>query len=181
MYARPARTTWRLPVFLAITATRPRPTSVSVPSQRSVVTKVLVPLAGVAVAAPPTVLKTPFAVVTSERTDVPLAGPPARHGRSAPGGLASSARGGMGFERLALRALRGCRRAKMPARKRASRRSCRRLVGRWPLTAAVRATSPDRVSSVEPVGTAATPLSDTNPLLWNGTRRPLVNALPAAP
>ena len=112
---------------------------------------------------------------------VPLAGPLARHGRSAPLGLASSARGGIRLERLARRALRACRIAKMPARKRASRRSCLGLRGRWPLIAAVTATSPARVSSVEPIGTAATPLSDTKPLLWNGTRSPLVNALPDAP
>ena len=180
-YARPALTTWRFPVFLATTATLPRPTSVTVPLQRSVVMKVLAPFAGVAVAAPPTVRNTPLAFVTSERTTVPLAGPLARHGRSAPGGLASSARGGIVFERFALRALRAWRIAKMPARKRASRLTCLRLVGRWPLTAASTATSPARVSSVDPIGTEATPLSDTKPLLWNGTRSPLVNALPVAP
>src|SRR5688500_8542150 len=98
---------------------------------------VVVPLAGVAVAAPPTVRTPPFAVVASERTATPFAGPLARHGASAPAGLASSARGGIRFERLALRALRAWRIAKMPARKRASRRSWRRLVGRWPFTAAV--------------------------------------------
>ena len=65
----------RLPVRLAITATRPRPTSVIVPSQRSVVMNVEVPLAGVAVAAPPTVRKTPLAVVESERTRTPFGGP----------------------------------------------------------------------------------------------------------
>ena len=139
------------------------------------------PFAGVAVAAPPTVRKTPLAIVVSERTLVPLAGPLARHGRSAPGGLASSARGGIRLERFARRALRAWRIAKMPARKRASWRTCLRLVGRWPLTAAFTATSPARVSSVEPIGTAATPLSDTKPLLWNGTRSPAVNALPPRP
>ena len=89
-----------------------------VPSQRSVVMKVEVPLAGVAVAAPPTVRKTPLAVVESERTRTPFAGPLAVHGRSAPAGLISSARGGIVFDAFALRFLRAWRIAKMPARNR---------------------------------------------------------------
>src|ERR671911_2387456 len=120
MYARPALTTLRLPPFLAITATLPRPTSVTVPSQRSVVMNVAVPLAGDAVAAPPTARKTPLAVIDSERTAMPLPGPRGRHGASAPAGLASVALGGIVLEAFCLRFFRACLIWKMPARKRAS-------------------------------------------------------------
>src|SRR3954451_22207264 len=116
MNARPALTAVRLWVRLEITATLPRPTEVTVPSQRSVVLNVaLRPLAGAAYAAPPTVRKTPLPVVTSERPTVPFGGPLRRHAASAPGALVSSARGGIFFLRGPLRK-RACRIAKMPAR-----------------------------------------------------------------
>src|SRR4051812_49884200 len=100
--------TLRLPDFFAVTATLPRPTSVTVPSQRSVVMKVEVPLAGVAVAAPPTARKTPLAVIDSERTAMPLPGPRGRHGASAPALLTSAALGGIVFDAFAFFFLRAC-------------------------------------------------------------------------
>src|SRR5215207_4446837 len=181
MYACPALTVFFLPVLRAITATRPRPTSVTVPSQRSVVTNVAVPLAGAAVAAPPTARKTPLAVIDSDRTRVPLGGPLAVHGASAPFPLTSCARTGILRLRERLRLRRAWRIWKMPARKRASRRSWRLLRGRCPLTAAVSPTWPLRVSTVDPVGTVATPLRGMKPESWNGARREAVNALAVEP
>src|SRR5919107_1352332 len=96
----------------------PRPTSVTVPSQRSVVMNVAVPLAGDAVAAPPTARKTPLAVIDSERTAMPFGGPLAWHGRSAPAALTSDAVGGIFFDALDFFFLRACRIWKMPARNR---------------------------------------------------------------
>src|SRR3954467_2266517 len=106
MNARPAPTNVRLWVRLAITATLPRPTEVTVPLQRSVVVNVaLRPLAGAAYAAAPTVRKTPLATVESDRTTVPFGGRLRLvwHGRSAPGALVSSARTGIRLLRLPLR------------------------------------------------------------------------------
>ena len=122
----------------------------------------------------------PWRSWTSERTAVPL-GRAARAagGLRRPAVLASSARRRDLLERLGLARLAlpahgedAWPEARLPAG------SCFPASwGRWPLTAAVTETSPARVSSVDPIGTAATPFSDTNPLLWNGTRSPLVNAL----
>ena len=137
---RPARRArrCRLPVRLAITATRPRPTSVTVPSQRSVVMNVEVPLAGVAVAAPPTVRKTPLAVV-DERADGDALRRAARPARPLGAGRADELRA----RRDRLRGASPCASCAPGGSRRCPRGTAPRgaaaggCAARWPLTAAV--------------------------------------------
>ena len=67
---------------------------------------------------------------------------------------------------------RFCLIANSPALMRAAWRLARRSAAAKPLAADSISTSPLRVSTVEPSGIDAAPLSGRNPLAWNGARMP---------
>ena len=141
-------------------------------------------LAGVTVAAPPTVRNTPLAVIDSDAHGHAPAHAAAARARPLGAGRADQLRTGTDLRgALAVLALAIARLADLEDARAEARLApdLAAAAGRCPLTAAVSATSPLRVSSVEPMGTDATPLSGRKPDSWNGTRRPAVNALADAP
>src|SRR5262249_40173291 len=121
----PARTVTGRLRPLTVSTTRPWPTFVRVPSQRSVTLNVA--LGAVAALAPPTARKTPVAGSPSVRT-TPLLGPRA-HGAWAPAGLTSATVAGIFVAFLARLRSFAWRRAKIPARIRACCNRARRLPG----------------------------------------------------